>query len=173
MAYKTFGDFHLTEGSVLVERVEQEKADAYYNIIGIFPADFEDGLKFAYITGFLMENEVDDYIDDGLIEYVGLESINDYEDKYQKIYDVMSVNGLQVFYDPSPFIDYEELLSELKAIDIEGVEGEDYSLALLDWNRKEKDGNDFSVLFLCKKLDNVISMWYYIPRLKVNILKGY
>lgn len=131
MAYETFGDFHLTEGSVLVELVEQEKAESYYSIIGIFPADFEDGLRFAYITGILFESEVDDYIDDDLIRFVGLESIDDYEDDYEKIYDIMSVEGLQVFYDPNPFVDYEGLLRELKSIDIEGIEGEDYSLELL------------------------------------------
>lgn len=132
MTYQINGDFHLTEGAVLVELVEQEKAESYYSIIGIFPADFEDGLKFAYISGILFESEVDDYIDDDLMRSAGRESIEDYEDDYDKIYDIMYFSGLQVFYDPNPFIDYEELLRELKAIDIEGVEGEDYSLELLD-----------------------------------------
>jgi hypothetical protein len=44
----------------------------------------------------------------------------------------MSVHGLSIFYDTNPFIDYNQLLEELKHINIEGIEGKDYSLELLD-----------------------------------------
>lgn len=131
-AYKTFGDFNLTEGSVLIKRFEGE-GSPYYDVIGIFPRNFEeDNLRFVFIKGILYHDEIDDYLDESLLKYVGRESIDDYKDDYEKIYDIVSYDGLSVFYEPNPFVSYEELLEQLKYIDIEGVEGVDYSLELLD-----------------------------------------
>lgn len=132
MSYKTFGDFNLIQGAVLIEQIKDKDTEDYYNIIGIFPTYFDDKQRFAYLTGSLFHSEINDYIDDDLIKFVGLESIDDYEGDFEKIYDIMSVHGLSIFYDTNPFIDYNQLVEELKHINIEGIEGKDYSLELLD-----------------------------------------
>jgi hypothetical protein len=87
MSYKTFGDFNLIQGAVLIEQIKDKDTEDYYNIIGIFPTYFDDKQRFAYLTGSLFHSEINDYIDDDLIKFVGLESIDDYEEDFEKIYD--------------------------------------------------------------------------------------
>ena len=127
MAYKSYGDFSIPEGAVLVKDVKDQK---YYDVIYIAPvcdAEEEDK-EFIFVSGILDYDEVNTYIDKSLLNYVGLETIEDYEDIYEKIYDIMSYQGLDLFYKENPFVSYETLLENLKNIEIEGEEEVDYSL---------------------------------------------
>lgn len=127
MAYKRYGDFNITEGAVLVEDVVDKEQ---YNVLYVEPLYYSDDedKEFVLIGGILEYDEVDSYINKDFLGYVGLENIEDYESVYEKIYDIMSYKGLDIFYDPNPFISYKLLLEKLKSIEIKGEEGIDYSL---------------------------------------------
>ncbi len=127
MAYKRYGDFNITEGAVLVEDVVDKEQ---YNVLYVKPLCYSDDedKEFVLIGGILEYDEVDSYINKDFLGYVDLENIEDYESVYEKIYDIMSYKGLDIFYDPNPFISYKLLLEKLKSIEIKGEEGIDYSL---------------------------------------------
>ena len=132
MTYKRYGDFNITEGAVLVEDVKDEE---YYQVLYIEPCYFEnledENKEFILIGGILLYDEIDGYINKDFLNYVGLETIEDYENVYEKIYDIMSYKELDLFYDEDPFVNYKSLLEKLKEIEIEGKEEVDYSLERL------------------------------------------